>query len=398
ARPPALVLQGLGQVPVVQGEPGHHLARQQLVDQAGVEVQALGVDRPPVRHDPRPGHREPVGPQVELVHQRHVRGVPVVVVAGDVAGVPVHHRAGRVREDVPDRVAAAVLVTGSLDLVGRGGAAPEEVGREGAWSGHCLTAPCMMPATSWRPATMNRTSSGIVARQAPARTREESTKWAACSCCNATGRVGSPGPRTRNGQKKSVQVATKVNRPSIAAAGRAAGTATCQKVRIIEQPSTRAASMSSSGIAWRRSCVIQHTPNALHRPGTMTATSSPVQPSLAITWNSGMTPSCTGTAIVAMTNTSSGPDPRNRSLAKAYPANVEKNTTEAATVVDTMSEFIVAFQKGTVSMTVAAFFRKLPPGTSGNGSRARIVESWLAMRKDHQMGNIEPSTTADRHP
>ena len=48
-----------------------------------------------------------------------------------------------------------------------------------------------------------------------------------------------------NGQKKFVHEATNVNSASIAAAGRAAGSATCQKVRNIEQPSTRAASISS---------------------------------------------------------------------------------------------------------------------------------------------------------
>lgn len=47
------------------------------------------------------------------------------------------------------------------------------------------------------------------------------------------------------GQKKFVQLPTKVKRASIEAAGRAAGRATDQKVRNIEAPSTRAASMSS---------------------------------------------------------------------------------------------------------------------------------------------------------
>ena len=41
----------------------------------------------------------------------------------------------------------------------------------------------------------------------------------------------------------------KVNKNSIEAAGRAAGKATDQKVRIIEQPSTRAASINSYGNA-----------------------------------------------------------------------------------------------------------------------------------------------------
>ena len=50
-------------------------------------------------------------------------------------------------------------------------------------------------------------------------------------------------------------------------------------------------------------------------PGTMTACSWPIQPSFDITMNSGTMPSWVGTAMVAMTNTSSGPRPRKFSLA-----------------------------------------------------------------------------------
>src|SRR5690606_3134127 len=211
-------------------------------------------------------------------------------------------------------------------------------------------------------------------------------KYAACSCCSATVSVGFLALRTMNGQKKFVQVATKVNSPSIAAAGRAAGSATCQNVRIIDAPSTRAASISSSGSVPRRYWVIQKTPNAVTMAGTMTAVSSPVQPSRAMTMNSGTTPSWVGTAIVATTNTSSGPRPRKRSLANANPASVANSTTESETVVETMIEFSVARQNGTWLMTVAALRRKLPPGSSGNGVRASTVESWLPMRNDHHSG------------
>ena len=106
----------------------------------------------------------------------------------------------------------------------------------------------------------------------------------------------------------------KVNSPSIAAAGRAAGRATCQNVRIIEHPSTRAASISSYGRAISRYWVIQNTPKAVTSPGTITATRRPVQPRLVMRMNSGTTLSWVGIAIVATTNTSSGPRPRNRSL------------------------------------------------------------------------------------
>ena len=54
----------------------------------------------------------------------------MVVVAGDVAGVAVQDVARRMREGVPDRGAASVLVYGALDLVGGGRGAPQEAFRK----------------------------------------------------------------------------------------------------------------------------------------------------------------------------------------------------------------------------------------------------------------------------
>ena len=100
-------------------------------------------------------------------------------------------------------------------------------------------------------------------------------------------------------------------------AGRAAGTATVRKVRNWLHPSTRAASISSSGTASTRYCRMKNTPKAVTIDGTIAAHTLPVQPSLAITMNSGTTPSWVGTAMVTTTNTSSAVLPRKRSLAKA---------------------------------------------------------------------------------
>jgi hypothetical protein len=180
--PAALVLERLGEVPVVERQPRADAGVVELVDETAVEVQPALVDGAGVGAHPVPGHREPVRRQAEVAHHRDVLGHPVVVVAGDVARVPVHHGAGDPAERVPDRRRAAVLGGGALDLVRRGGGAPEEPGREGEVAsrpgggadvevGHPLTAPCMMPATSWRPVRMNRISSGMVASVVPARTR-----------------------------------------------------------------------------------------------------------------------------------------------------------------------------------------------------------------------------------
>jgi hypothetical protein len=133
ARLPAavLVLQGLRQVPVVERGERLDAGRLQLVHETVVEVQALRVRLTgPVREDARPANREAVRGRADVLHQRDVLLVPVVVVVGDVAGVVVRDLARRVGERVPDRRALAVLVPRALDLVGRRGRAPEEAFRE----------------------------------------------------------------------------------------------------------------------------------------------------------------------------------------------------------------------------------------------------------------------------
>src|SRR5256885_3742936 len=156
------------------------------------------------------------------------------------------------------------------------------------------------------------------------------------------------------GQKKLVQVMMKVNRPNIAAAGRAAGMAMCQKVRNMLAPSIRPASTSSSGSAWAMYCVIQNTPKAVTRPGMMTAPSVPVQPNVDMAMKSGTTLSWVGTHIVPITKSSIPFWPLKRPLANAKPARVEKKTTEADTTVETMMLLVSAFQKLTLSLLMTA--------------------------------------------
>ena len=128
----AAVLQRLRQVPVEQVDQRLDARVEQGVDEALVEVEAALVDRAgPGGQDARPADAEAIGARAQIGHQPDVLWVAVVVVAGDVARAAVGDRARLAGEGVPDRRSPAVLGRGSLDLVGGGGEAPGEVGREG---------------------------------------------------------------------------------------------------------------------------------------------------------------------------------------------------------------------------------------------------------------------------
>ena len=133
ARSPAAdpVLERLGQVPVIQRRVRLDAVLEQFVDEAVVEVEALGIRRTrSFRKHPRPRDREPVGLGAEFPDQADVFLVAVVMFVGAVAGGAVLDLAGRVRKGVPDRAAAAVFIDGAFDLIGRGGGAPHKIFRE----------------------------------------------------------------------------------------------------------------------------------------------------------------------------------------------------------------------------------------------------------------------------
>ena len=137
AGPAAPVLERLGQVPVVQGDPGLDAMLQEAVGQPPVEVEALGVDRPPpLGLDPGPGDREPVGAQPEVGHEGRVLPVPVVVVGRHLAGVPPGDPPRHPGEGVPDRGPPPPLGRRPLDLVRGGRRPPHEPGREPPLAGH----------------------------------------------------------------------------------------------------------------------------------------------------------------------------------------------------------------------------------------------------------------------
>ena len=107
---------------MVERRDGADAAGQQPVDESRVERHSGRVDRPaPLRDHARPRDREPIGLEPEPGHEVEVLLEPVVVVVGDVPGVAVHDPARGVAESVPDRRAAAILMGGTLDLVGGGG-------------------------------------------------------------------------------------------------------------------------------------------------------------------------------------------------------------------------------------------------------------------------------------
>src|SRR5450631_1202079 len=118
--PSAVVLQRLREVPVVERGRRCDPLLEQRVDQPVVERQPFRVGHSPaLRLDARPGHREAVAVDPEVTHQTHVIGVPVIVVAGDVAIVPASDPARGVAEGVPDRPPAPAHVHSPLDLVRR---------------------------------------------------------------------------------------------------------------------------------------------------------------------------------------------------------------------------------------------------------------------------------------
>lgn len=131
------VLQGLRQVPVVEGDNGLDAQLPQAGQQPPVVRQPGGVGRRrPVGQQPGPGQREAVVRDPQAPQPLDVAEQVVVAVAGHVAahgprrGGP--RRRGRtVGEGVPDGRALAALAPAALRLVGGAARAPEEAVGEG---------------------------------------------------------------------------------------------------------------------------------------------------------------------------------------------------------------------------------------------------------------------------
>ncbi len=139
--PPSTVLQRLWQVPVVQRRERLDPRREQLVDQAAVEVDAGRVRlADAVREDPWPGDREPVRIDAQLSHERDILAIAMVVIVRDVPGITVADLPGSVGVGVPDRRTLPVLPSRALDLIRGGRHAPPEPLRERAGTGSIVRA------------------------------------------------------------------------------------------------------------------------------------------------------------------------------------------------------------------------------------------------------------------
>ena len=127
-QPAALLVERLRVVPVEDRDERLDPVRAELVDEAAVEVEPLGVGgADPVRQHARPGDAEAIGLGAQRLDERDVLLEAVVVVAGDVAGVAVEDRALSLTKDVPHRRPLAVLGRGPLDLIAGRRHAPGEV-------------------------------------------------------------------------------------------------------------------------------------------------------------------------------------------------------------------------------------------------------------------------------
>lgn len=123
---------------------------------------------------------------------------------------------------------------------------------------------------------------------------------------------------------------------------------------------------------------MRKTPNAVTRVGRITDWSWLTQGSLAMTMNSGITPSWVGNSMVPITTSSSALRPRKRSLAKAKPASVQHTTVPAAMELDTINELTRALPMSACCSAWWMLWPRFPPGISGGGTWLMSALEWVA--------------------
>ena len=121
--PAAQFVHPEGHVPVVQRDHRFDPRGQQGVDKIGIKREPLGVDASVGGHDAAPADGEAVGVQAQLLHQRDVLAVPVIMIAGNAAVVAVPDVPFG---QVPYASAPAAFVPRAFDLRGRARRAPEK--------------------------------------------------------------------------------------------------------------------------------------------------------------------------------------------------------------------------------------------------------------------------------
>jgi hypothetical protein len=130
-RPSALVLQFLGQIPMIQGCLGLDAGPEQLIHQAVVKIETFDVGlAPALRHHAAPRNRKTIKGITELPDEGHVFRHAMVMIAGRLGVLSAQDVVRRPHEAVPDALPAAILVPATLDLIGRGGNAPGEICRK----------------------------------------------------------------------------------------------------------------------------------------------------------------------------------------------------------------------------------------------------------------------------
>ncbi len=125
------ILQRLGQVPVIEGKHRLNLVGKQGIDEFFIEGEPRLVHLAAAgRVDARPAHREAVGLEPHLGHQRHVLLHAVVVIHRHVAVAPLKGLARQLGEQIPHRGPLAIGVPAPFHLIGGGGGAPQKILRE----------------------------------------------------------------------------------------------------------------------------------------------------------------------------------------------------------------------------------------------------------------------------
>ena len=127
-RPRAAVLESLRIVPMKERDEWADAVFKQSVDELIVEGDAFFVDLAcAVGEKARPREGKTIVLDAELRHQLNIVTEAVVMVAGDIAGIAMKNFSVPMGERIPDRSTLSSLKSSTLDLVGRGCRAPDEV-------------------------------------------------------------------------------------------------------------------------------------------------------------------------------------------------------------------------------------------------------------------------------